>query len=179
MGWSQKFRKWEISLDTGGKGEDCQPSPWSYGPCQGRRNRGALRGHCPLEGGHRCPYITESKVISWLIKIDLKQIYCNYSCTHKIHKGFLKFLLLILRSTLLLNMIMRKEWLLYGCAFRLNSGKQFWTCGTWKPWAFAPPWKLELRTIGVTKGGHVHLQIFQISSHFVFWGAISQTNYCC
>jgi len=27
-------------------------------------------------------------------KIDLKQIYCSYSRTHKIHNGFLRFLLL-------------------------------------------------------------------------------------
>jgi len=36
--------------------------------------------------------------------IELKQIYCSYSRTHKVQNGFLKFLLLFLRSTLLLNM---------------------------------------------------------------------------
>jgi len=49
---------------------------------QGRRNGGALRGH-------RCPYIPVSQVISWFMKINLKQIYCNYSCTPKIQDGFL------------------------------------------------------------------------------------------
>jgi len=36
-------------------------------------------------------------------KINLKQIYCSYSRTHNIQIGFLHFLLLFLRSTLLLN----------------------------------------------------------------------------
>jgi len=35
--------------------------------------------------------------------IDLKQIYCSYSRTHKIEDDFLQFLLLVLKSTLLLN----------------------------------------------------------------------------
>ena len=38
-----------------------------------------------------------------VIKIELKQIYCSYSRTHSIQNGFLHFLLLFLRSTLLLN----------------------------------------------------------------------------
>jgi len=36
-----------------------------------------------------------------MIKIDLKQVYCSYSRTHKIQNGFLYFLLLFLRSMLL------------------------------------------------------------------------------
>jgi len=36
-------------------------------------------------------------------KICLKQIYCSYSGTHNIQNGLLHFLLLFLRSTLLLN----------------------------------------------------------------------------
>jgi len=31
----------------------------------------------------------EKQVISWFIKIDLKQIYYSYSPTQKIHNGFL------------------------------------------------------------------------------------------
>jgi len=38
-----------------------------------------------------------------LNKIYLKQIYCSYSCTYNIQNNFLHFLLLLLRSTLLLN----------------------------------------------------------------------------
>jgi len=34
-------------------------------------------------------FITLSYVISWFIKIELKQIYCSYSCTHKIQNGFI------------------------------------------------------------------------------------------
>jgi len=37
----------------------------------------------------RCLFITASLVISWLIKVDLKQIYCSYSCTQKVQNGFL------------------------------------------------------------------------------------------
>jgi len=36
------------------------------------------------------------------IKIGLKQIYCNYSGTQKIQNNFLKFMLLFLRSSLLM-----------------------------------------------------------------------------
>jgi len=49
----------------------------------GRGNFGCITGSlppCPLEGGQRgrrCPYITASKVISWFVKIHLKQIYCS------------------------------------------------------------------------------------------------------
>ena len=39
-------------------------------------------------------------IISWFIDTELKQIYCSYSRTQKIQKGFL---LLFLRSTLLLK----------------------------------------------------------------------------
>jgi len=34
--------------------------------------------------GRRCLFITVSLVISWLIKIDLKQFYCSYLDTQKI-----------------------------------------------------------------------------------------------
>jgi len=37
------------------------------------------------------------------MKIELKQNYCSHSRTHKIQNGFLQFLLLFLRSTLLRN----------------------------------------------------------------------------
>ena len=47
---------------------------------------------------------TISPVTSWFIKINLKEIYCSYSRTHKTQNGFLLFLLLVLRSTLLPNM---------------------------------------------------------------------------
>jgi len=36
-----------------------------------------------------CFFITESLVILWFIKIDLKQICCSYSRTHKIENDFL------------------------------------------------------------------------------------------
>ena len=53
------------------------------------RGGGALRGHfpCPLKGGlrgHRCRCVSVSQVISWFIKINLKQIYCSYLHTPKI-----------------------------------------------------------------------------------------------
>jgi len=48
-------------------------------------------------------FITVSQVISWFIKIDLKQIYCSNFDTQKIQNDFLSFLLLFLRSTLLMN----------------------------------------------------------------------------
>ena len=53
--------------------------------------------------GRRCLFITVSLVISWFIKIDLKQIYCSYLDTQKIQNDFLQFLLLFLRSTLLIK----------------------------------------------------------------------------
>jgi len=62
-------------------------------------------------------FITVSQVISWFIKIDLKQIYWSYSGTQKIQNDFLSFLLLLLRSTLLMNrnkhkFPLPKNWLL-------------------------------------------------------------------
>jgi len=50
-------------------------------------------------------------------KINLKQIYCSYSRTHNIQIGFLHFLLLFLRSTLLLNRNKRigEEFFLWVC----------------------------------------------------------------
>jgi len=48
-------------------------------------------------------FVTVSLGISWFIKIDLKQIYCSYSGTQKIQNDFLQFVLLFLRSTLLMN----------------------------------------------------------------------------
>jgi len=36
-------------------------------------------------------FITVSQVISWHIKIDLKQIYCSFSGTQKIQNDFFKF----------------------------------------------------------------------------------------
>ena len=53
--------------------------------------------------GRRCLFITVSLVISWFIKIDLKQTYCSYLDTQKIQNDFLQFLLLFLRSTLLIK----------------------------------------------------------------------------
>jgi len=40
-------------------------------------------------GGWGAFFTTLSWVISWLIKIDSKQIYCSYSRNKKIHNGFL------------------------------------------------------------------------------------------
>ena len=62
--------------------------------CQGRRNGDALRGHCPLPFGRgatgaQVPLHNRIKSNFMIIMIDLKQIYCSYSCTHKIQKGFL------------------------------------------------------------------------------------------
>jgi len=48
-------------------------------------------------------FITVSWVISWVMKMDLKQIHCSYSGTQQIQNDFLSFLLLFLRSTLLMN----------------------------------------------------------------------------
>jgi len=62
-----------------------------YALTQGRRRAGHDGGHCLpalFEGeqrGRRCLFITVSQVISWFIKIDLNQICCSYSRTHKIH----------------------------------------------------------------------------------------------
>jgi len=53
----------------------------------GTPERGFMTGALPTtfwkkgQRGHRCPYITVSQVISWFIKMDLKQIYCSYSRT--------------------------------------------------------------------------------------------------
>jgi len=54
-------------------------------------------------------FITVSQGISWFIKIDLKQIYCRYSGTQEIQNDFLLFLLLFLRSILLMN-INKHNW---------------------------------------------------------------------
>jgi len=61
-----------------------------------------FQGFCPdfqqintFGGGLASPpattllFITVSQVISWFIKIDLKQIYCSYSGTQKIPNDFL------------------------------------------------------------------------------------------
>jgi len=48
-------------------------------------------------------FITVLWAISWLIKIELKQIYCSFSRNKKIQNGFQSFLLVFLRSILLLN----------------------------------------------------------------------------
>jgi len=42
-------------------------------------------------GGGCAFFITASWVISWFIKIDLKNIYCNYSCNKKIQNVFYYF----------------------------------------------------------------------------------------
>ena len=57
--------------------------------------RGALAIPAP-------PSPTPLIFISRFIKIGLKQIYCNYSGTQKIQNNFLKFMLLFLRSSLLM-----------------------------------------------------------------------------
>jgi len=75
---------------------------------QGRRRTGAWQRHLPsafLKGRQwwrRSLFITVSLVTSWFIKIDLKQIYCSYSRTQKIQKGFLYFLLFV-KPAFLLN----------------------------------------------------------------------------
>ena len=97
-------------------------SPYSLALLPGTPEWGCITG----QREHRCPYITVWWVISWFIKIDLKQIYCSYSRTHKIQNDFLQFLVLVLRSTLLLNMWMRKNDH-YGKSFTLESRKQGWT----------------------------------------------------
>jgi len=48
-------------------------------------------------------FITVSWVISWFSKIELKEIYRSYSRNKKIPNGFQSFLVLSLRSILLLN----------------------------------------------------------------------------
>jgi len=58
---------------------------------------------CSFKSGQRCLFITVLQVISWFINIELKQIYCSYSRHKTIQHGCLSFLLLFLRSTLLLN----------------------------------------------------------------------------
>ena len=45
---------------------------------------------CPYNGGRGVFFITASWVISWFIKIDLKQIYCNYPCSKKIQDVLFK-----------------------------------------------------------------------------------------
>jgi len=76
---------------------------------------------CPLkelQQGHRCHYI----IISLFIKIDLKQTYCSCSNSELISV----ILLLFLRSTFLLNMSMRKEWLLImGALLHLTHANNF------------------------------------------------------
>jgi len=65
-----------------------------------------VRGTFPSalsKGGGSAFFITVLWVISWFIKIELKQIYCSYSRNRKIQNGFPSFLLLFLRSILLLN----------------------------------------------------------------------------
>jgi len=65
-----------------------------------------VRGAFPSalsKGGGGAFFITVLWIISWFIKIELKQIYCSYSRNKKIQNGFQSFLLLFLRSILLLN----------------------------------------------------------------------------
>jgi len=56
---------------------------------------GGMAGVLPLcpfkmeQRGRKCLFIAVSLVISWFIKIYLKQIYCSYSGTHKILNEFL------------------------------------------------------------------------------------------
>ena len=67
-----------------------------------RKVRGAFPSALSKGGG--CAFfITVLWVISWFIKIDLKQIYCSCSRNKKIENGFQPFLLLFLRSIFLLN----------------------------------------------------------------------------
>ena len=65
------------------------------------------RGYCHAflkrgQQGQKCRFIAESQRIAWFFKINLKQIYCSYSRTHKIQNGFLQFLLSFLRQKILL-----------------------------------------------------------------------------
>jgi len=65
-----------------------------------------VRGAFPpalSKGGGGAFFITVLWVISWFIKIDLKQIYCSCSRNKKIQNGYQSFLLLFLRSIFLLN----------------------------------------------------------------------------
>ena len=64
--------------------------------------RGAFPS-APSKGDGGVFFITVLWVISWFIKIELKQIYCSYSRNKKIQSGFQSFLLLFLRPILLLN----------------------------------------------------------------------------
>jgi len=73
---------------------------------QGRRRAGKWQGHFSSalsKGDGGAFFITVLRVISWFIKIELKQIYCSYLRNKKIQHGCLSFLLLFLRSTLFLN----------------------------------------------------------------------------
>jgi len=47
-------------------------------------------------------FISVSQVTSQFIKIDLKHSHCSFSSTQKVQNDFIKFLLLLLRSTLLM-----------------------------------------------------------------------------
>jgi len=53
--------------------------------------------------GAEVPFLAVSWVISWFIKINLKQIYSSFLRIQKIQNGFLLFLLLFLMSRLLPN----------------------------------------------------------------------------
>jgi len=63
---------------------------------------GAYPSALSKEGGGTF-FITVLLAISWFVKIKLKQIYCSYSRNKKIQNGFQSFLLMFLRSILLLN----------------------------------------------------------------------------
>ena len=75
--------------------------------CEHRKRWHDVR-YCPFSshkeatGSEGDLLITVSQVISRFMKIDWT-IYCSYSPTQKIQNGFLQCLLLLLRSTLLLN----------------------------------------------------------------------------
>ena len=70
----------------------------------GRRRTGSLPRALSNWGeqGLRCVFITVSSVISWFIKIDLKHLLQLFAHPESKH-GFLCFLWLFLRSTLVLN----------------------------------------------------------------------------
>ena len=86
---------------------------------QGHRRAGKRRGHCPLSFRRGATWAeVPSWVISWFIKIDLKQIYCSYSRNTKIQNVFLWYLLLFVRSIFLLK---RKKHTLFFYKFPLPS----------------------------------------------------------
>ena len=60
-------------------------------PIQGRQRSRALPPCLFKRGqrGRKCRFITVSKVISWFVKIDLKQINCSHPRTKKIQNSFL------------------------------------------------------------------------------------------